>query len=575
MNWNTTGNLRAYILKLLLVAVVYFVIARLSLRLAYIQPNASPVWPPTGVAFAMLLLLGGRYVWGILLGSFAANLITNLRIPGDPAVWIRVSAAAVIAIGNSVEASIAVSVTRRFACGVEFLKRGSSLIRFAGLAAIPSPLVSAGLGVGALYLAGLTPRETLLDVGVTWYTGNVVGLLVIAPAVMSWRTLPAVRDKELAFWIESILLFMLFAFVGQAICGIFYAERLVGFPKSYMAIPLLVWTSFRFGHRGVTLSILFLGLIAVAGTARGYAVFPAPSPNMSLLYCQFFIGIIATMSLAMASILEELTATNSRLETTVAARTSKLKQLVTEKQDLMTITAHDMQTPLIGLRNLVQLLRRRPNLVNTPEGTDVLHEMERTLVETHQWVERVMEIEKAEELLSRLELNPVDVTAVLDRAISWHTTSAKQLNGIPIDLEVPPGGCLALADAQCLRHVVDNLLSNAIKYSDPDGRVVVAASSHYDRVHVSVTNHGPVIPRQELRYLFEKYNRLRPQRTSGDATHGVGLFVVQRLTAAMKGAVRCQSSAEEGTCFRVELCGVYNGVKEGNENSAYVWAAQE
>src|SRR5881396_320491 len=54
-------------------AVLYYAAARLSLHLAFENTNASPVWPPSGIALALVLLLGYRVWPGILLGAFLAN----------------------------------------------------------------------------------------------------------------------------------------------------------------------------------------------------------------------------------------------------------------------------------------------------------------------------------------------------------------------------------------------------------------------------------------------------------------------------------------------------------------------
>src|ERR1041385_48108 len=81
----------------LIVAIVYFAAAELGLSLASLHSNVTPVWPPTGIAIASLLIFG-RQLWpGIFLGALAANLPTN--IPAISAVGI--------AVGNTAQALIA------------------------------------------------------------------------------------------------------------------------------------------------------------------------------------------------------------------------------------------------------------------------------------------------------------------------------------------------------------------------------------------------------------------------------------------------------------------------------------
>lgn len=78
----------------LLVAIVYFLGAELGLSLATLHENVTPVWPPTGIAIAALLIFGSRVWPGVFIGALAANLLTS----------IPVASALGIATGNTLEA---------------------------------------------------------------------------------------------------------------------------------------------------------------------------------------------------------------------------------------------------------------------------------------------------------------------------------------------------------------------------------------------------------------------------------------------------------------------------------------
>src|SRR5712671_34048 len=91
---------------IVIVAGLYFLGARLGLSLAFLNASVSPVWPPTGIAIALMLWLGYRTVPGVLLGALLANyLLTDVSL----------ATAAGISIGNTLEATIAVYLVRRFA----------------------------------------------------------------------------------------------------------------------------------------------------------------------------------------------------------------------------------------------------------------------------------------------------------------------------------------------------------------------------------------------------------------------------------------------------------------------------
>src|SRR6476619_7436764 len=83
-----------HLLEALIVIVIYFAAARLGLSLASINANVSPIWPPTGLAIATVVLLGYRIWPAILIGAFLANFFTPVSAP----------VAFAIAMGNTVEA---------------------------------------------------------------------------------------------------------------------------------------------------------------------------------------------------------------------------------------------------------------------------------------------------------------------------------------------------------------------------------------------------------------------------------------------------------------------------------------
>src|SRR3989442_10660015 len=109
--------------RALALAAAYLVVAKIGLRYASIGPSISPVWPPTGLAVAALVLLGPRYWPAILLGAFLANATTS----------IPVLAAAGLACGNATEATVAAYLLRHRAgqhLALDDLLSGRTLLGF-------------------------------------------------------------------------------------------------------------------------------------------------------------------------------------------------------------------------------------------------------------------------------------------------------------------------------------------------------------------------------------------------------------------------------------------------------------
>src|SRR4029077_14077331 len=137
--------------------VVYFVLAKLSLRLAFVHPSATAVWPPSGLALAAFVLLG-YWVWpAILLGAFLVNVTTA----GSIATSIC------IAVGNTLEGLLGAYLLKRFVHGRHALKKSADIFKFGLIVGMFSTVVAATLGVTSLSLGGFADWARYREIWVT------------------------------------------------------------------------------------------------------------------------------------------------------------------------------------------------------------------------------------------------------------------------------------------------------------------------------------------------------------------------------------------------------------------------
>ena len=154
-----SASLRARLPKLVLVmlaaGVMYFLTGKLGLRVTNVNPSASPVWAPTGIAIAAILI-GGFEVWpAILLAAFLVNLTT--------AGTILTSLG--ISIGNTLEAVVGAYFLLRCARGRRAFERAEDVFKFAILTALGSTAISATIGLLSLKAGGFVAPGTLAPLG--------------------------------------------------------------------------------------------------------------------------------------------------------------------------------------------------------------------------------------------------------------------------------------------------------------------------------------------------------------------------------------------------------------------------
>jgi diguanylate cyclase (GGDEF)-like protein len=268
----------------------YFVAGKLSLRLAYVHPSATVVWPPTGIALAALLVLGLRFWPAILVGAFVVNVTTA----GSVATSLG------IATGNMLEAVVGCYLVNRFAGGRAAFNTPRNVFRFASLAAVMSTAVSATFGVTSLSLGGYAAWSEYPAIWLTWWLGDASGALIVAPVLLLWAARPLFRWDGSRGW-ELLALFFSLVAAGEVVFGGFVPSGSENGPLTYLCAPFLAWAALRFNQRKAATAVLLLSAIAVAGTLRGYGPFATGSPHTSLLHLHCFLAIMALMTLGFAA----------------------------------------------------------------------------------------------------------------------------------------------------------------------------------------------------------------------------------------------------------------------------------
>src|SRR5438034_700861 len=191
---------------LLALGAAYFIAGKLGLRLAFVNASATAVWPPTGIALVAFVLLGYDVWPAILASAFLVNLTTT----GSVTTSIG------IAVGNTLEGVVGAYLVNQFARGRRAFDRAQDVFAFATLAAGVSTTVSATLGVTTLSLAGFARWSDYGPIWSTWWLGDAVGDLVVAPAVMLWAVAPRIRWNR-AQLIEAVALLLWVIVVGLAV----------------------------------------------------------------------------------------------------------------------------------------------------------------------------------------------------------------------------------------------------------------------------------------------------------------------------------------------------------------------
>ena len=343
--------------QIVVVAAAYYLAARLGLRVEFDQTQASAIWLPSGLALAAVLLFGPRALAGVFVGAFLANLV-DLYFKASPgaaapavnlAAYIganpgEVMAAALVGLGNTLEALAASAIIWRYGKGMVRLDNVPDVVIFI-VAAVVGALVASVIGVAVLETTGVIPTALAAAAWFTWWLGDVTGIILVVPFILlsahlggaSWR---AVRWSEMvvAFAALSALAGAVFTPWPAGVAALLphAAQRFLvdEFPLGpYLVAPVLLWIEFRLGPLAGASGRLITAAIAAVGTLSGVGPFVVASTNGSLLALQGFISVITVTMLLIAGALgerrqaiDELMRSRVQLERRVERRTAALAE---------------------------------------------------------------------------------------------------------------------------------------------------------------------------------------------------------------------------------------------------------
>ncbi len=183
------GPLR-YLLTVFMLAVAYGVTGKLGMLLVISPGYVSPLWPPAGLALAALLVWGYRVWPGIALGSFLVNLWTALATPQTVALPTSVTLAVCIGLGAALQACVGAFLVRRVVTFPSALDQDKDIGWFLLLGGPVSCLTNASIGVTSLWLGGTIPSTLVASSWWTWWVGDTIGVLIVAPIVLIWTAAP-------------------------------------------------------------------------------------------------------------------------------------------------------------------------------------------------------------------------------------------------------------------------------------------------------------------------------------------------------------------------------------------------
>src|SRR6202047_5062152 len=289
-----------YLVELSIVAASYIGLAESALLLPAINPAATPLWPPTGFALALVLLRGYRIWPAILVGSLSPYLIAGRSL-------LELGS---VGISTLLATFVGARLISRWSNGHQTFGTPSRVAKFAIISFAPTTMISSTIAMAGFILANKLSFSDSVVTWLTWWLADAAGTLVIAPVVVLWARMPL---RSFSKWnlSESVAVSILVSVIGTLPSTPLRANNLISNDLNvllpyrsllgFLVLLPLMWAGLRGNQRNVaTAALIFFG-IAVWGFSVGSDPFPKTDLNGALFSLLVLSISVSVPPLALAA----------------------------------------------------------------------------------------------------------------------------------------------------------------------------------------------------------------------------------------------------------------------------------
>ncbi len=379
------------IFRMTALGLIYAFVAKIILA-NFSTDTVSPVWPPSGVALAGLLL-GGIKLWpGISLSVFIANSMAGKSVAESLA----------FAVGNTLEPVIAVwllsrTFQRENPRYSPDLEHPNDYLQLA-LATIIAVSAATFIGALGLFLAG--GPETLFSNMLRWWIADLLGIAILTPFILTWRKLPKDWFEDSRNNIETIA-FVSGAFLTGQIVFLGWFQQEVGpIARAYWLSIFVVWGAIRFGRHGTLLIISMAFVQAMIGTSQQIGFFGKDLEESGLMNMQLTFLVFSVVGLLLALVIHELRKSQAevKLASLVYQKSSEAMLVLDMNQRIMSV--NPAFTEVTGYQP-DEVIGKPPEVLSAGTyGKDFYRIMWQSIITTGKWQGEIQNHRKNGELFT-------------------------------------------------------------------------------------------------------------------------------------------------------------------------------
>ncbi len=255
---------------------------------------ANIIYPSSGIGLAAVLLGGNKYALSVYFGAMLINVFSQSPI----------GLTLILPLASTLESLFAVWLLTHYGYSLRAINSFKDFFRLTGIVGAISSSIAALMGSTMLLLAGSITGNAYLTTFRDWWMGDMLGIILVTPIILVWRTLPMGWLKPARLFEFSLLITLTF-FAGQIIFMDWFQSILAPVTYDYWLFLFITWSAIRFGLHGTVMVLLIVTVQALIGSSRGLGFLSHDFSKTHLTNLWFFTTILSTAGIALATYIKE------------------------------------------------------------------------------------------------------------------------------------------------------------------------------------------------------------------------------------------------------------------------------
>jgi PAS domain S-box-containing protein len=239
-------------------------------------------------------------------------------------------------------------------------------------------------------------------------------------------------------------------------------------------------------------------------------------------------------------------------EEQLKAQNILLQELMGKKDELLSIAAHDIRSPLTVIKGYADLLLMYSKDTLSSDQVEMIGKIQSSTKFIIQLLNDLLDFSALESGKVSLDKQAVEFESYM-KAYIVNTVIVAHQKSMEIESDIQKDLPLVSFDPMKIQQVLNNLTSNAIKFSNPGSNILISVKTDQKFVFISVKDRGQGIPESEIPKLFAPFQKTSVKSTGGEKSTGLGLVIARNIVRAHGGEMYIESEVGHGSTFTFTL----------------------